>query len=84
MRDNLEQLNTLLAQKYQNDEFAGWKIISDLYVQVLEVNRDRDTAETSNIYRNFIEGRPKKVQVRGLIFVPSKILVGLCFIDKQD
>ena len=57
---------------------AAWKKpqtwhLTQLFRGSRPANRD------SAIFKNFKEGQPRSVQFRGVVFVPGRLLVGVCF-----
>lgn len=73
--DNLAQIKHLIAQ---DGEDGGWRTISDYHICCLNVGRNQDIIESSALFKNFKENSKAHVTVKALIFVPGKIVVGLC------
>jgi hypothetical protein len=73
MQQNIHELLTTKATGVN-----GWRRPHDYHVTCLFVNRDEDNTH-NEIYQNFAEDQIVDVEITGVVIVPSKLIVGVCF-----
>lgn len=56
----------------------GWKQPNDYHVTCLFIGGDESKKE-SDIYKNFKEGTSIPIEIKAVLFVPDRILTGICF-----
>lgn len=59
---------------------AGWKLPADHHVTSLYIGGNRQKLK-SDEFGTFQEGEDVEVDVRAIIYVPDKLIAGICFPD---
>jgi len=80
---DLDQINSLIKTMDSYEVQGGWRLLSEYAINVLQLNKDADLAENSDIYANFEEYVHVEFKVPAVLFVPGKMLVALTRVDKK-
>ena len=75
-------LETLLKLDNPKEKENGYQIRLTYHVTSLFIGGNRKQMETS-IYQNFEIDKEVKIPVRALLFVPGKIITGVCFPEEE-
>jgi hypothetical protein len=57
---------------------GGWKLPNSHHVTALFIGGNKEKLK-SEIYENWEDGQEIDVDVRALIYVPDKLIAGVCF-----
>ena len=76
LSDNIQAINELLTTKNCSMR-GGWEHPNELSLLCMQVGRDEDVFEESDIARDFVDNKPVMVNCNAILFVPGKAVIGI-------
>ena len=80
--DNVAAINELLSGDRKT--VGGWTQPTELQMTCMQVNRDEDVYESSQLARNFEAGKSVRVSCSALLLVPGKAMIAIAAVNDQD
>ena len=83
MKENLVAIKNLLTQR-KGASHGGWQLPSELNITCMDVRRDEDTFEDSQMAQNFRADRDVAITVNAILLVPGKAVIGIVQLEDQE
>ena len=80
LANNIQSINELLTTKNCTMR-GGWEHPKELSLVCMQVGRDEDIFEESQVARDFTNDKQVMVSISALLLVPGKVIVGIASVD---